>query len=319
MATIDEAIIINPLQRSVSALGIIGNFALLCIILYSKKLKDPSYVFVTSIASSDLITSIQVLIIFTSVNTSSVFLDTVGNAICKIAYCIFFASYSASTLSLTLISIYRLNVVSNPHRFKQTSYIYKYSRKLAVLIWIWSILFSIPLYPVMRYSNATKICDIHYPFGNIYANVYFGCSLLINSILPGVIMIVCYICIAARLNFRTNSPGNHANVKPATLSRSKELAKLFAIITAIYMILSWPFMMSLFILSIAEDTQSNLIDKNHGIEFAITITFFASNILYILNPIMFMAFDKNINTDIKNFATWIRKKVDTKDTNINVF
>ena len=304
MATNGDSISTNSLVQSISSLGIIGNTILLWIIFYSKKLRDPSYIFVTNIAISDLTTSIQVLIIFSTSNTP--FLDVSGNVICKIVYSILFASYSASMSSLTLISIYRLSIVSNPHQFKQTSYIYKHSTKLAILIWISSILFAIPLHPVIRYSNITRSCDISYPYGNIYNVIYFSSSLMINFVVPRVVMIICYIRIASKLNSRIFSVRNHINVKLATLIRSKELLKIYGIITAIYMILSWPFMMILLILSIVQETQVSLIDENIGLAWAVGIAFIASNITYVINPIMFMAFDKNIKSDIKKIANRAR-------------
>lgn len=296
MATIDDPININPVGQSISALGIIGNFILLMIIIYSKKLKDPSYVFVTNIATSDLVTSIQLLIIFTSANSTIPFSDTVGNILCKITYCLFYASYVASTFSLTLISIYRLNIVSNPHRFKQTSLIYKYSSRITVLTWIIGILLVIPLFPVMRYSNSTRICEVYYPYGNLYTSIFFGSSLLMSFVLPGLIMIICYVRIASKISSLTNPAENHANAKPVTLIRSKELAKFYGIITAVYMILSWPFLIILFILSIAEETQTSLVAKNIIMAALFTAAFFASNFVHVLNPIMFMVFDKNIKS-----------------------
>lgn len=297
---------IKPVGQTMSALGITSNSILLYTIFYSKKLKDPSYIFVTNIASSDLITSIQVMVIFTTLNTP--LLDAVGNIICKMTYCIYFVSYTASTLSLSLISIYRLKAVSSPHRFKQTSYIYKHSIKLAIVIWIFSILFAIPLYPVMRYVNVTRNCDLHHVYGGTYSTIYFSSSLLIDFILPGITIIVCYVRTASKLNSRIFTPENNINIKPRTLIRLKELFKFYGIVTAIYMILSWPLMMVLVILSATQETQASLLDKNIGTALAFTIGFFSSNIVYVVNPIMFMVFDKNIKSDIKKLPVWIRSR-----------
>lgn len=302
MAAIDP-INVHAFGQFISALGIIGNSFLLWIILYSKKLKDPSYVFVTTIATSDLISSIQVLVIFTTSKTF--FFDEFGHIICKIAYTIFYTSYSASTLSLTLISIYRFNIVSEPHRFKQTSYIYKNCFKLTILIWMVSILFAVPLHPVIRYINMTRSCDIYYPYGNTYTTIYFSSSLLIYFVIPGFIMIICYIRIASKLNSRIHSVSIHITAKPRALIRSKELFKFYSIVAAIYMMLSWPFLMILIILSIFQKTQVSLLDTDIGFAWAFSVGFFATNILYVVNPIMFMAFDKNIRSDIRKLPNWI--------------
>lgn len=308
MATIDDRYDMNAIGRSISVLGIISNSILLCIILYSKKLKDPSYVFITNIATSDLITSIQVLVIFMSANGTVLLSESFGNTMCKIAYSIFLISYSTSMLSLAIISIYRLNIVSNPFRFKQASYIYKHSAKLAVFIWIFSILSAIPIFPVLQYTNSTRSCDVYYPYGSIYTNIYFGSSLLVNFILPGVIVIICYVRIASKLNSRINPPGNHVAFKPRTLVHSKEIFKFYGIITAVYMMLSWPFMMTLLILSITENSQTRVANKNLSTAVAVTMTFFASNILYVLNPVMVMAFDKNIKSDIRILISRIKSR-----------
>ena len=306
-ASNEDPININPLIQFISFLGILGNVVLFTIIIYSKKLKDPSYIFVTNIATSDLITSIQVLIIFTWPKSQYAYMLDVSNIICKISYSIFFASYATSMLSLTLISIYRLNIISNPFRFRYTSNVYKHSTKFAIFVWIISILFTIPLYPLVRYSVTTNSCDVYYPYGNTYNSIYFSFSLLLSYILPGFTMIICYIKIAFILRSRTYPTDYHLNHSQRSWVRSKDIFKFFVITSAIYMILSWPFMTALTVLSVANENQTNLIMKNVGLAWAISGAFIASNTLYIINPIMFLGFDGNLKSDIRTLIQRIKK------------
>ncbi|EDV25679.1 uncharacterized protein TRIADDRAFT_56035 [Trichoplax adhaerens] len=293
-----DLIDVNFMIQSISILGIVGNLALLSIIIFSKRLKDPSYIFVLNISASDLITAIQVLIIFSFSNRNSPQLLNTSNIICKVFYTIFSASYIASTLSLMLISLYRLKIVSDPHRFKHTSIIYKHSAKFAITVWITSLLLALPTYFALHFSPITDSCDIYHPYGNIFNSIFLTSTLVIAYIIPGIIMFVNYARIAFIMGARIFPLINNTELSTASWKRSKSIFNLLAAATALYMLLSWPFISSLMILSFANETQSNLIEHNPDIAFAVTSAFTASNLVYVINPFLFLIFDTNVRSSI---------------------
>ncbi|RDD36570.1 G-protein coupled receptor-like protein K2 [Trichoplax sp. H2] len=299
-----DIIDMNIPMQSISILGMVGNLALLSIIIFSKRLKDPSYIFVLNISVSDLITAIQVFIIFSFSNRKSPQLLNTNNIICKVFYTIFATSYFASTLSLTLISLYRLKIVSDPHRFKHTSTIYKHSGKFAITVWIVGLLLVFPISFVLHFSPINDNCDTYYPYGNFFNSVFFTSILVIGTIIPGTIMIVNYTRIAFMIRARTFPLINNTELSKASWKRSKSIFKVLAASTALYMLLSWPFFTSLMILSFANETQANLVERNPDLAYVVTSTFTASNIVYVINPFLFLIFDRNVRSSIHK--VWVQ-------------
>ncbi|RDD36625.1 Somatostatin receptor type 4 [Trichoplax sp. H2] len=299
-----DIINMNIPMQSISILGIVGNLALLSIIIFSKRLKDPSYIFVLNISVSDLITAIQVLIVFSFSNGKSLQILNAGKIICKVCCTIFGISYFASTLSLTLISLYRLKIVSDPHRFKHTSTIYKHSGKFAITVWIVGLLLVFPISLVLHFSPINDNCDIYYPYGNIFNSIFFTSTFVTGTIIPGIIMIVNYTRIALIIRARTFPLINNTELSKASWKRSKSIFKVLAAATALYMLLSWPFFTSLMILSFANETQANLVERNPDLGYVVASTFIASNTVYVINPFLFLIFDTNVRSSIYN--VWVQ-------------
>ncbi|RDD39655.1 Neuromedin-K receptor [Trichoplax sp. H2] len=289
----------SVLTFTVSLLGVLGNFILLSVILTAKKLKDPSYTFITNVTVSDLLMALQVCFLFLPNNLTKHFFFYNGILACRLLYSVFYASYNASVFSLTMISIYRYKIVIKPLRYRLSPSSFKYTKIIIISIWIVSILNCIPTFLLTNYSVKYKVCDVSYPYGTAFNIFYYVSVFTVTYILPVLIMLVNYLKIGCKLSSQT-SPLTHTFTDARQISmRSKAVIKFLVGVTAVYMLLSWPFVFGIMAMSIAKTTISQLIQDFSVAPQLLTYSFATSMLVSIINPILYLMFDKNIKSEIR--------------------
>lgn len=291
----------NPLLISTALLGIVSNIILLISIASMKRLQDSYYSFVINIVIADLATSVLTFMnpLIKLINKD--FYTVIGGYYCKFFYTFFCASYITAGYNFALLSLYRLKMISDPANFRLKSIICKHGSLLMIFSWIISFLFSFPVNLITRYDREINAeCDIFYPYGQIFNIVYFVSISVIGYSLSVLVTTSSYALIASKITSRIGSLIVIGNIhsKRSTWSKSNEAHKFLALATAVYVVFSWPFIASLSFLAITNQTQAQLTVSNVGLSWILTVAFFFSFLTCILNPILFLTFDRNVRTSL---------------------
>ncbi|RDD40789.1 Rhodopsin, GQ-coupled [Trichoplax sp. H2] len=281
------------IQFSLVTLTLVSNITLVVIIAFSKNLHDLSYNFIINISISDIIASIiQYTYNITAIPTVSMS-TPVGAVVCRLAYGLSVVLTNTSIASLTMISIHRLKIVTCPLTFRSTI-IFKHCTKFIILSWLMSAVFAIPAFLTGAYNPTTKSCDLSFRYGSIFSVVYFSATLLFIYLIPGIIMLRNYrritICLSSQISGNTAI----AHDREASINRTRSVIRVFIIATLAQTLLTLPHVVSVLTYSILNQNQFQLLF--HDPKFLVILLFsFAINIAsYLVNPFMFLVFDKNV-------------------------
>ncbi|RDD39648.1 Rhodopsin, GQ-coupled [Trichoplax sp. H2] len=134
----------------VGIMGILTDFFLLVIISTSKSLKDPIYRIIANIMVCDCISCLQFFVIFLGLHLLKDSTFHTSQIYCKTLMYSMYSTYNVSALNLKAISVYRYEAVVKASRIRFKELELRKIRKLLVLIWATSCLFSIPSCSLMK-------------------------------------------------------------------------------------------------------------------------------------------------------------------------
>ncbi|RDD36073.1 Neuromedin-K receptor [Trichoplax sp. H2] len=281
------------IQFCLITLTLVSNIALVVIVAFSKNINDLSYNFIINVSVSDILSSImQYTITITAISTVSMS-RPVGVIVCRLVYGFLVTSANISIASLTMISIYRLKIVSCPLTFRNTI-IFKHCTKFIILSWLMSVVFAIPAFLLATYNPTTTNCDLGFPYDNIFNIIYFSITLLFVYLIPGIIMLRNYRRIAITLSSQISDNTAIAHDREASINRSRSVIRVFIIATLAQTLLSLPYVISVLIYSIPNQSQVQLLLDNPQLFLNIRLSFVIDIASYLVNPFMFLIFDKNV-------------------------
>ena len=290
----------DVLMASIGVIGILSNIILLSILIYSKKVRDISYVFVVNVAFSDFLTAFIICCLFLPKILFPAFTTLVGDSFCKILYFVFCATYDTSAFSLVVISLYRFKIIVDPVRYRSQSFICKHWFKVILTMWIVSLLISLPtlLLTTTTYVGEAR-CDVFYPYGFIPNIIYFSLFFIITYVVPVLLMSFNYIRIGRDLYSRTYPNSNLLSGRLPRNHRNKSVIQFLISITCIYMIVSGPIFIGLTVLSIAGETYTHIRESNYLLSRVLVASLGISASVCFINPILCLIFDKNIRSEIR--------------------
>ena len=296
---IHDSRLLHYLISTMAIVGIIGNLLLLLVIIRSRRLLDPTYIYIANITASDFSTSLQIFVVNIFLAIKVTLEVDAWILFCKVLSLIFFVSILTSSLSLLAVSLYRLKIVLEPINFRSTSALYKHRSKCVLLIWITGLLGAAPVYLLTSYHSEPQTCFIGYPYGQMVNIIYYSVTLIGGYFVPIIIMMYCYIRIFQKLT--STSPtllqtSSHSNV--TTTNRSIKAVKFMLAVTCIYMLLILPFISWMLGLSFAYQSQASLISAMPELSLLLAMAFGCSYLVCILNPLLFLIFDKNIKSKL---------------------
>ncbi|XP_078279097.1 cannabinoid receptor 2 [Rhinoraja longicauda] len=175
---------------------VLENILVLCVILLTPHLRNrPSYLFISSLATADLMASIIFVYsfvgfhVFEHKDTYGIFLFKLGGVI---------ASFSASVGSLLLTAIDRHICIHKPSEYRTIL-----TRRKAVkcLLVLWSVVILIGLFPLMGWN----CCDSHYQCSELFPlldETYLICWIMLITCLL-VLIIYAYIHILWKAHFHS--------------------------------------------------------------------------------------------------------------------
>ncbi|RDD40787.1 Rhodopsin, GQ-coupled [Trichoplax sp. H2] len=281
------------IQFCFTTLTLVSNIALVVIVAFSKNLRDLSYNFIINVSISDIISSIVMYTYAITAIPAVSMPRPVGVVVCQLAYGLLISSANTSITSLTMISIYRLKIVTYPLTFRNTI-IFKHCNKFIILSWLLSVVFAIPAFLIGTYNPATKTCDFGYPYGNIFNIIYFSITLLFVYLIPGTVMLRNYRRIAINLSSQISDNTAIAHDREASINRTRSVIRVFIIAALAQILLILPYNITILVYSILNQNQSQQF-FNNSLAFIIIMLLFIINIAsYLVNPFMFLVFDKNV-------------------------
>ena len=241
MATSDgfpSAIIVSfvLLYSVVFLLSIVGNVVVLCSCYkVLKRRQSSSKWFIANLAFADL--TFTALTTFNSINFLWTWLG--GNASCKLQGFLIEACYTASIMTLVVISSERRKAVVTPFRSRTEASDGDY--KKLVLIWIASLLTGSPLlyaYEVQMGTNSSLICS-NASFGDLRRQMYYSIHAVFIFIIPLTYMICAQTSIFKTLSSRVFPIRNAFTNVSST--RHREVAKTLAMLTVAFTVCWTPF------------------------------------------------------------------------------
>lgn len=194
----------------VALLAVIGNVALILIIMKQKEMHNVTNTLIANLSVSDLLMSVMCLP-FTLVYT---FMDhwVFGEVMCKLNNMVQCVSVSVSILSLVLIAVERHQLIINPRGWRPNN---MHAYVGIAIIWVMAICISLPL---MLFTNVTDdplkllphfqeqyngkvVCISNWP-SETFKLTYTTCLLMIQYIGPLCFIFMCYLKIYIRLKRR---------------------------------------------------------------------------------------------------------------------
>ncbi|RDD39654.1 Prokineticin receptor 2 [Trichoplax sp. H2] len=292
------------IQFYVGLAGLIANFTLLLLISTSRKgLKDKSYVFINNIALSDFLICFLMCLMHLPFKGSVNISISLGGVICKILFATFHLSFNTSAYSLTFISMYRLKIVIHPLSYRVKTTLYRHTKIVAVAIWIFSLVIAIPNIFLSEVVTLGLFCDVGYPYGQDFNQIYYTIVFTISSIVPILVMSINYIRIAKALSCSVFSRPSFArnttvNSKRTYRYRSKNVVEFLICTTGVYMFLSLPFLIGFLIMSLLGLSFHAIYSNNDGFRIYMIVASSAFISVTIFNPILFLFCDRNIRLQI---------------------
>ncbi|KAG9331391.1 hypothetical protein AGOR_G00193430 [Albula goreensis] len=225
---------------AVTLLGVVGNLALILIIVRQKEMHNVTNILIANLSVSDLLVSIMCLPI-TLVYT---FMDhwVFGEVMCKLNGMVQCFSISVSIFSLVLIAVERHQLIVNPRGWRPSN-LHAYVG--IAVIWALAICTSLPF---MLFSLVTDdplkllphfheqyrgkvVCVENWP-SRTFKLTYTTCILVIQYVGPLCFIFICYVKIYTRLKQRNSVMDKMRESKYRSSETKRINVMLFSIVVA---------------------------------------------------------------------------------------
>ena len=303
--TISSLPLLPAIQLYFGLIGFISNLTLLMVISTSSKgLKDKSYIFISNIAFSDILTCIMVCAMHIPNNVAIKISLTFGKIFCKLLYSTFYLSFNTSAYSLAIISLHRLRILQYPFPFRAKTIVYCNTKILVIAIWVFSLMITIPNYYISTITTFGLFCDIGYPYGLQFNHIYYVIAFIVSSVIPTIIITVSYLRIIKTLscsvfNLPTFTLSNASEFNASYGNRSKSVVEFLIFTTSIYIILSLPFLIGFLVMSLLGSSFRVLLFRNENFRIYMIIASLSFISVTIFNPLLYLFCDRNIRLEIR--------------------
>uniref|UniRef100_A0A8C6SNV9 Type-1 angiotensin II receptor n=1 Tax=Neogobius melanostomus TaxID=47308 RepID=A0A8C6SNV9_9GOBI len=272
-------------------IGIVGNSMVVAVIYRYMKLKTVAHIFVLNLAISDL--TFLITLPMWAIVTATGYHWPFGGFLCKATAGLACCNLYTSIFFLTALSIDRYLAIVHPMRSRRFRTVL-YARITCVLIWLFSLLLSVPtalirdIHNINNNNEDLTVCGILHPTKDneeILEQVRLAIGLmksLLGFLVPFIIIITCY-CLISRALLRAR------HIQKSSQSRDDEVLRMLAAAVLAFFVCWVPpqifqFMQILTQLNIVSSKNChilNIIDT--AMPFAICIAYFNS----CVNPIVY--------------------------------
>lgn len=277
----------------VSVIGLVANLFMLYLFVVDRDFYKSTYQVLRVSVVSDIICTITTLVGYLLIAIRGLDYYS-GTTMCRLVFYIGFSSYGVSIMNLCLIGIDRyFNIKGLPpvcHRHKRSIL---FLAELVIVI-LALLVTSPTLVYVKVHHNDTLLCD--FPVVTPSISIYLISFALIEFFIPSILIVIIYwkIFTLQKNIIRPNCQLERFR-EEESLSRKRFIKKLLSISIS-YILITWPFFISLLILAITRQSLMDIRRKNI-IHFLILFSSVAVTIsIAILNPFIYMKFDRLIRS-----------------------
>lgn len=273
------------------------NAILLYVISKSKDLKDPTYTMISYIMALDCLGAIQYILTYCASLILQYSTGSTTAIFCKAMFYILCCSLTSSTSLFSGISYYRYKIVATASQTRSKE------KELTVIkrfIFFTCIISCIINIPVFFFSTGNeRYCDVSYIVGFEYLTpFYFASMAAITYVLPLIIILVNYSRLIIKLkNYVT--PINSQSIAEKRVAKNNRILKMLIIVTGFFMISAALFYSVLIFLAGNTNTFASLARTDEVLHMIVSLSLPLSYINNILNPIIYMVYDKNIREAVK--------------------
>lgn len=214
------------------AINLIGN-TLVCLVVWRNRcLRNPMNYLLVSLACADLMVAIFIAPQYIFLHTYRHPQGLAGDFLCKLLTGgnLMWTGGVVSVVTLIAIAFERYLAVFYPHDEKRR--ISKTKLKFIIpACWLFSFLWNLPLFLVVRYSKDSDFCHEVWPL-RWYLKAYSMCWLIVIGLLPVSIMAFLYSRVVCKLWVNDERP---INITQRALFKSrKRITKTVLIVTVVY-------------------------------------------------------------------------------------
>lgn len=300
-----QTILPTYIFMGVFVIGLISNLLVCLTIVRHKQYHTSTYILIASMAISDafgclcLITYTVISVYLLrpnqfSISTKEVLCDLLG--VCN------YASYFTSIHTLTIISIDRYHAfVKIP--FKPLLNTPLRIRSAVITTWIAGFLVALPLIHVGGIEpQFPYICDVTNA-SLLHNQIYFILILIVEEIIPAIIIVYAYVCVAKALNQSTSTIQAHAVNQEKKISKRKSAIRKIIVITVVFLILTAILHVTRLAVSLTNATVVNLYISHQTELGLITNVCYAIAFLQpVVNPLIFCAMSKSFRKSVAKSA-----------------
>lgn len=286
-------------------IGILSNVVLAVTIITSRRLRNPTYLLIANMGVSNTLLCFIIALMNFRDNAKALVSIYVNNVLCKILHEIITSCYVISHFSLTLISLYRLEMVIKSNKKQILSPILKRHKLTILAIWPLGFFICVPILYIMKYSQDNLMCDVCMACGQIINVLYYVSLFCIVYTVPAIIMLVTFIQIGKNIRMTGDAIIFKSRLNVASNQRANSAIKFLSIATGIYMLFSWPLLMLTVVISIMGTTITKLYETSVTAPALITAAYISSFMVNVINPFLYLGYDKNIRGRLR---TIYRKK-----------
>ncbi|XP_063315732.1 nociceptin receptor [Pelobates fuscus] len=274
----------------VCVVGLVGNCAVMFVIVRYTKMKTATNIYIFNLALADALVLITLPFQGTDILMG---IWPFGNVLCKIAISIDYYNMFTSTFTLTMMSVDRYIAICHPVKALDIRTPHK-AKVVNVCIWVLASFIGIPVMVMgsAEMENDEIECMVQMPVPEHYWDPVFGiCVFLFSFVIPVLIITICYSLMIRRLK------------KVRVLSGSKEkdrnlrrITRLVLVVVAVFIICWTPIQIFVLVQSLGAKPDSDV--KVSILHFCIALGYINSS----LNPILYAFLDENFKACFKKFC-----------------
>lgn len=290
-------IALSILTITISSIGVVANTVLLYLFIFDPFFRKMIYYLMSICCFTDLITNITTVVSYSVFQMTNISLKD-ATTLCLIFMSIILSSYGISIMNLCLMAIYRYISIVKP--FSNFNLQHKKRFVIASEIFIWLVCLS-GIMPDNSYIEARMshkaMCD--YTAITPAVSTYLFIYVFIYFILPSAIITIFYwrIIVHQRNHIRPGRPSVHDG---QILHRKDRSVKSLILISASFVLTTWPTFALLFGIAITRNTYIDILFEDETYFWLSMFAISTTPLVAVINPFLYLKFDSNIRCRFKN-------------------
>lgn len=293
-----------------------ANAMLLFVLSRSKSLKDPTYTMIGCIMALDCIGAIQYILTYAAPVILQNLTTSSSAIFCKAMYYILSCIATTSTGLFTGISYYRYKIVATASRARCKEKELTMIKRFLLCTCIISCIIDIPI--IFFATTGGRYCDMSYIIGFEYLTlIYYTSKAVITYIVPLIIVIMYYSRLFMKLRKYIAPISSQSDIEKR-MAKNNRILKMLIIVTSIFMISLALYHLVFIYLAAKMTTFASLGQISGVLHLIVSIILPLSYINNVLNPFIYIVYDKNIRDAVKLVLRRINSNINIGSNNHTV-